>query len=151
MGQFTLLGPVLKVQIRYLVSSIFASGCTCSLALLCTPILYFVFYILFNSFSLHQIENEENVLVCLRIIIELHKQFRPPLQSEVQFSNVKQLLHNHEHIKYHFIISSHLTMYFPVEQCFIIIIKFVKNIFVVNYYFRSYSFTTERTEGKKLQ
>ena len=29
-----------------------------------------------------QIENEENVLVCLRIIIELHKQFRPPLQSE---------------------------------------------------------------------
>ena len=33
-----------------------------------------------------QIENEENVLVCLRIIIELHKQFRPPLQSEVQFT-----------------------------------------------------------------
>ena len=47
-------------------------------------------------------------------------------------------------------IRSHLTMYFPVEQCFIVIIKFVKNIFVVNYYFRSYSFTTERTEGKKL-
>ena len=41
-------------------------------------------------------------------------------------------------------------MYFPVEQCFIIIIKFVKNIFVVNYYYRSYSFATERTEGKKL-
>ena len=33
-----------------------------------------------------QIENEENVLVCLRIIIKLHKQFRPPLQSEVQFT-----------------------------------------------------------------
>ena len=33
-----------------------------------------------------QIENEENVLVCLRIIIELHKQFRPPLQSDVQFT-----------------------------------------------------------------
>ena len=41
-------------------------------------------------------------------------------------------------------------MYFPVEQCFTIIIKFVKNIFVVNYYYRSYSFTTERTEEKKL-
>ena len=26
------------------------------------------------------------MLVCLRIIIELHKQFRPPLQSEVQYS-----------------------------------------------------------------
>ena len=28
-------------------------------------------------------------------------------------------------------------MYFPVEQCFTIIIKFVKNIFVVNYYYHS--------------
>lgn len=35
-----------------------------------------------NDVFLAQIENEENVLVCLRIIIELHKQFRPPLQSE---------------------------------------------------------------------
>lgn len=34
------------------------------------------------SYVSEQIENEENVLVCLRIIIELHKQFRPPLQSE---------------------------------------------------------------------
>ena len=39
-------------------------------------------------------------------------------------------------------------MYFPVEQCFIIIIKFVKNIFGVNYYYRSYSFATERTDQK---
>lgn len=30
-----------------------------------------------------QIENEENVLICLRIIIELHKQFRPPITQEV--------------------------------------------------------------------
>lgn len=37
-------------------------------------------------FSHMQIENEENVLVCLRIIIELHKQFRPPLQSEASHS-----------------------------------------------------------------
>jgi len=28
-------------------------------------------------------ENEENVLICLRIIIELHKQFRPPITQEV--------------------------------------------------------------------
>ncbi|KAK2564815.1 Transformation/transcription domain-associated protein [Acropora cervicornis] len=41
------------------------------------PILSLMFYLL-------EIENEENVLVCLRIIIELHKQFRPPLQSEIQ-------------------------------------------------------------------
>nr|DBA19493.1 TPA: hypothetical protein GDO54_015325 [Pyxicephalus adspersus] len=30
-----------------------------------------------------EIENEENVLICLRIIIELHKQFRPPITQEV--------------------------------------------------------------------
>ncbi|KAL0605410.1 hypothetical protein AAY473_022007 [Plecturocebus cupreus] len=28
-------------------------------------------------------ENEENVLICLRIIIELHKQFRPPITQEL--------------------------------------------------------------------
>ena len=28
-------------------------------------------------------ENEDNVLVCLRIIIELHKQFRPPHSGEI--------------------------------------------------------------------
>ncbi|TMW44508.1 hypothetical protein DOY81_004448 [Sarcophaga bullata] len=31
-----------------------------------------------------QIDNEENVLVCLRIIIELHKNFRPSFNNEVQ-------------------------------------------------------------------
>lgn len=34
----------------------------------------------FRSF---QIDNEENALVCLRIIIELNKQFRPVFTSEV--------------------------------------------------------------------
>lgn len=33
--------------------------------------------------KLLQIDNEENVLVCLRIIIELHKQFRPQFNPEV--------------------------------------------------------------------
>ncbi len=36
------------------------------------------------TFCFTQIENEENVLVALRIIIELHKQYRPQMQSEVQ-------------------------------------------------------------------
>lgn len=30
-------------------------------------------------------DNEENVLVCLRIIIELHKQYRPAFNQEIQF------------------------------------------------------------------
>lgn len=34
-------------------------------------------------FRFLEIENEENVLICLRIIIELHKQFRPPITQEI--------------------------------------------------------------------
>lgn len=36
-------------------------------------------------FRILQVENEENVLVCLRIIIELHKQYRPAYNIEVSF------------------------------------------------------------------
>lgn len=35
-------------------------------------------------FKLLEIDNEENVLICLRIIIELHKQFRPSFGPEVR-------------------------------------------------------------------
>lgn len=35
--------------------------------------------------SLLRTDNEENVLVCLRIIIELHKQYRPAFNQEIQF------------------------------------------------------------------
>lgn len=34
--------------------------------------------------NLLEIENEENCIICLRIIIDLHKNFRPLLESEVQ-------------------------------------------------------------------
>jgi transformation/transcription domain-associated protein len=30
-----------------------------------------------------QVENEENVLICLKVIIELHKQFRPSYSNEI--------------------------------------------------------------------
>lgn len=39
--------------------------------------------ILSLAFKLLEKENEENVLVCLRIIIELHKQFRPSHSAEI--------------------------------------------------------------------
>ncbi len=40
------------------------------------------------TFKLLEFENEENVIVCLRIIIELHKQFRPSHSPEInQFLN----------------------------------------------------------------
>lgn len=39
--------------------------------------------ILLLMLKLLEIDNEENVLVCLKIIIELHKQYRPQFSSEV--------------------------------------------------------------------
>ena len=39
--------------------------------------------ILLMAFELLKLENEENVVVCLKIIIELHKQFRPPHTIEI--------------------------------------------------------------------
>lgn len=43
----------------------------------------YVKQILSLMLKLLEIENEENILVCLRIIIELHKQFRPTFNPEV--------------------------------------------------------------------
>ncbi|VDI00646.1 transformation/transcription domain-associated protein, partial [Mytilus galloprovincialis] len=42
----------------------------------------YVQQILSLMFKLLKIENEENVIVCLRIIIELHKQYRPQYNEE---------------------------------------------------------------------
>ncbi|KAK3559009.1 hypothetical protein QTP86_000016 [Hemibagrus guttatus] len=39
--------------------------------------------ILSVMFRFLEIESEENVLICLRIIIELHKQYRPPISQEI--------------------------------------------------------------------
>lgn len=43
----------------------------------------YVVSILSLMFKLLEIDNEENVLVCLKIIIELHKHFRPTFSIEV--------------------------------------------------------------------
>lgn len=43
---------------------------------------------MFSHHWISQIESEENVLICLRIIIELHKQFRPPISQEVSTSGL---------------------------------------------------------------
>ncbi|XP_053373271.1 transformation/transcription domain-associated protein-like isoform X1 [Mercenaria mercenaria] len=44
----------------------------------------YVQQILSLMFKLIKVENEENVLVCLKIIIELHKQYRPQMNEEIQ-------------------------------------------------------------------
>lgn len=48
----------------------------------------YVKQILALAMKLLQTDNEENVLVCLRIIIDMHKQYRPAYSpdSEVSFS-----------------------------------------------------------------
>ncbi|XP_048580263.1 transformation/transcription domain-associated protein isoform X2 [Nematostella vectensis] len=76
--------------------------------------------ILSLMFHLLEIENEENVLVCLRIIIELHKQFRPPLQTEIQHflqyvKNIyKELPVN---VKQHFeVVSISTTGFLPTDS-----------------------------------
>ena len=56
--------------------------------------------ILLMAFELLKLENEENVVVCLKIIIELHKQFRPAHTPEIthflQFvKNIYKELPNH--------------------------------------------------------
>jgi transformation/transcription domain-associated protein len=51
--------------------------------------------ILSLAFKLLSYENEENVLVCLRIIIELHKQFRPAHSPEItQFLQFVKSIYN---------------------------------------------------------
>ncbi|KAK6165821.1 hypothetical protein SNE40_022660 [Patella caerulea] len=44
----------------------------------------FVQPILSLMFRLLKVENEDNVLVCIRIILELHKQYRPHINDEIQ-------------------------------------------------------------------
>lgn len=39
--------------------------------------------ILILTLNLIKEDNEENVLICLRIIIDLHKQYRPPFYPQV--------------------------------------------------------------------
>lgn len=43
----------------------------------------FVKDILNLMFHLLDVDNEENVLICLRTVIELHKHYRPPFSPEV--------------------------------------------------------------------
>jgi transformation/transcription domain-associated protein len=40
--------------------------------------------ILVLTLKLLQTDNEENVLICLRIIIDIHKQYRPPFHPELK-------------------------------------------------------------------
>lgn len=49
--------------------------------------------ILILMLKLMEIENEENVLVCLKIFMELHKQYRPAYSTEVDVSIIISILY----------------------------------------------------------
>lgn len=49
--------------------------------------------------KLMEIENEENVLVCLKIFMELHKQYRPTYSTEVDVSITSYYLNNSNIVK----------------------------------------------------
>lgn len=61
------------------------------------------------AIKLLQTDNEENVLVCLRIIIDIHKQYRPPFHPEIQdfLSYVKTIYSD---------LPKHLTTMFEPKQ-----------------------------------
>lgn len=52
----------------------------------------YVKQILSLMLKLLETENEENILVCLRIIIELHKQYRPTFNPEVKIFSTQLFL-----------------------------------------------------------
>lgn len=52
----------------------------------------YVKQILSLMLKLLEIDNEENVLVCLKIIIELHKQYKPAFSSEVSITKMSYQL-----------------------------------------------------------
>jgi transformation/transcription domain-associated protein len=45
--------------------------------------------ILILTLNLIKEDNEENVLICLRIIIDLHKQYRPSFYPQVSFDTLR--------------------------------------------------------------
>lgn len=68
----------------------------------------YVRQILTLIFKLLETDNEENVLVCLRIIIDLHKQYKPTFNPEVS-NNVYM---------YHFIVLNYNSPYIPLFTIF---------------------------------
>src|SRR5687767_12090882 len=62
-------------------------------------------------FRLLETENKENVLVCLRIVIELHKQYRPTYNQEVRYLNEIPLLYLEIIMHYFFLLCTDLTFF----------------------------------------
>ncbi|XP_065923524.1 transformation/transcription domain-associated protein isoform X7 [Magallana gigas] len=99
----------------------------------------YVQQILSLMFKLLKIENEENVLVCLRIIIELHKQYRPQMNEEIKdFLQFVKTIYN--------TIPSHLSKIFePRSQ---IKVKDVTEVNVDTILAETFTTTTILTDKK---
>lgn len=95
--------------------------------------------ILVMCLKLLQIDNEENVLVCLRIIIDLHKQYRPPIHSEIK-----------EFLTYVKTIYSDLPLHLPkiFEPKTPLRVKDIKDINVEQLLPETYTITSIQAEKK---
>ena len=75
---------------------------------------------LLTMFALVEVENEENVLVCLRVIIDLHKHFKPPFAEEVNTcvppsSQLLLVAHALHHVC--ILVASYFQQHTPYTMC----------------------------------
>ena len=95
--------------------------------------------ILSLTFKLLEFENEENVLVCLRIIIELHKQFRPQHSIEItHFLQFVKLIYKE--------LPNHLTKIFEPKTA--IKVKDLNELNIEALLGETFTITTIQTEKK---
>lgn len=90
--------------------------------------------------KLLQTDNEENVLVCLRIIIELHKQYRPQFNPEIHMflSLVKQIYSD---------LPKHMAKIFEPRQ--VLRVKDLKDLNIEQLLNETYTITPIQVIGEK--
>lgn len=60
-------------------------------------------------FKLLEIENETNVLVCLRLVIELHKHYRPAFSSDVSNTVMHPEIGIHWYVTFYWLVQFYLV------------------------------------------
>lgn len=99
--------------------------------------------ILILMLKLFDIENEENALICVKIFMELHKQYRPAYCAEVEI---------HKYLKWVKAIYSDIPNHMPkiFEPKILIRVKDVKDLNMEQVLKETYTITTIQTEKKTL-
>lgn len=92
--------------------------------------------------KLLQTDNEENILVCLRIIIELHKQYRPQFNTEIHMflTLVKQIYSD---------LPKHMPKIFEPRQPSTLRVKDLKDLNMEQLLSETYTITPIQVVGEK--